>query len=66
MHQNHSVEDTEAGVADDEGQQVVPDQLEDGALPCHHQVDETLAPLAGVSVAVRVDVARHFLSHLAQ
>ena len=61
MHQNHPVEDTEAGVADDEGQQVVPDQLENRPFPDHHQVDEALAPLAGVPVAVGVDVARHGL-----
>ena len=61
MHQNHPVEDTEAGVADDEGQQVVPDQLENRPLPHNHQVDEALASLAGVPVAVGVDVARHCL-----
>jgi len=45
VHQNSPVEDAEDGIADDEGQQVVPDKLEDAALPDDHQVDETLASL---------------------
>ena len=60
VHQNHPVEDTEAGVADDEGQQVVPDQLENRPLPHNHQVDEALASLAGVTITIRINVAQHF------
>ena len=57
--ENCSVQNTEESVAEDEGQEVVPDELEDGALPHGHELDEALEPLRRVMVPVGVDVAEH-------
>lgn len=60
VHQNGSVENAEKGVAQHEGQKIVPDQLEHAALPDHHQVDEAPATLARISITIGVNVAEHF------
>ena len=60
VHQNGSIENAETGVANNKGQQVVPDQLEHAALPDNHEVDKALASLAGVTITIRINVAQHF------
>ena len=57
--EDRSIQNTEEAVAEDEGQEVVPDELEDAAFPNGHQLDEALKPLRCVVVAVRVNVAQH-------
>ena len=59
MYKNCSVKNTEHSVAQQVGQQVVPYQLENAALPHHHQVDETLAPLGRVPVPIGVHIPQH-------
>ena len=57
--EDRSIQNTEEAVAEDEGQEVVPDELEDAALPNGHQLDEALKPLRRVVVPVGVNVAQH-------
>ena len=59
MYENSSVENAEQAVSKQVGQQVVPDQLEDAALPHHHQVDKALAPLGRVPVSIGVHISQH-------
>ena len=59
MDKNCSVKKTEQSVAQQVSQQVMPDQLENAALPHHHQVDEPLAPLGRVPVPIGVHIPQH-------
>ena len=62
VNQNSSVENTEKSVTQNKGKQIVPDQLEDAALPDGHQFDEALEPFGRVMVTIGVNISQHFFS----